>query len=199
MFNELNLNRKSFNLTNIETDIWTNGNQILFVNFYDIFNYDFPDSDFCLFSNFPHERLVYPIFKTAENYFLKSLTCTFTFLSLFDKAYNTYFNLKQLDFIRFENETAFYEMLKICDLPQMIYNCTRNNTLKTVYSNVVNKLITEYLDQHGGQSTRKHRTSNRLNTLSTQTTWAYTSSDDPLSASCATFFCIFCILTIFVF
>ena len=41
--------------------------------------YEYPDADFCLFSQFPHEKLVYPLIQPGRNVFI-NCSCTLLFL-----------------------------------------------------------------------------------------------------------------------
>lgn len=51
-------------------------------------SYPFPDSDFCLFSNFPHQRLVRAGFRAIGITFIQ-LTCTIMWLMKYELVYNT--------------------------------------------------------------------------------------------------------------
>lgn len=61
-----------------QNDLYRDRDNQMILELKDLYKiYDFPDEDFCLFSNFPHDKLVFPIIETK-----KDLSCSCTLMWL---------------------------------------------------------------------------------------------------------------------
>jgi hypothetical protein len=66
--------------------------------FYEIYKY--PEEDFCLFSHFPHNKLIYPLFDTLEKI---NCSCTLLWLMKYSKLYVDFNRIfKRDDYIQFK-------------------------------------------------------------------------------------------------
>jgi len=121
--------------------------------------YNYPNEDFCLYSKFPHNKLVFPQLKPIE---YSSCSCTelyliqysieiqFEFQYFTSKVLPTYEywqyymdNIYEKTFSKcFENKMEFYNLITICDFKQRLNKCD----LKIVLRNDENSSYFEMLD-----------------------------------------------------
>ena len=87
--------------------------------------YTYPDRDFCFFSDFPHERLVYPIIESDLDL---ECTCTLLWLIQYSRDFVTY---EYRDFLNVYGESQrcifdpdqFYQHMAACDFNKKLQNC----------------------------------------------------------------------------
>jgi hypothetical protein len=116
---------------NDANEIGSNINKKLYIELEDAKSeYAYPESDFCLFKNFPHSKLVFPIIKTK-----KDLSCTCTLLWLI-KNYKLILN--DIDIISTPSVKSCLNnisMESMCDFEQKISKCNNINiTTSTIFS-----------------------------------------------------------------
>ena len=100
--------------------------------------YEYLDEDFCLFSNFPHEKLVYPLIQPGKNVLI-NCSCTLLYLI---KYHNFYFYIDKIINEMYPdgvddlaNVYCKYELLDHkCDFSSRLTICNKSNF----------KLITDY-------------------------------------------------------
>jgi hypothetical protein len=94
--------------------------------------YEYPDEDFCLFSNFPHDKLVYPLIQPGENITI-NCSCTILFLIKYK------LNFENLDDWIINNNMFVYEnspnyycvnhtvLANKCNFEKRLIFCKRSN------------------------------------------------------------------------
>ncbi|CAF0946404.1 unnamed protein product [Brachionus calyciflorus] len=90
--------------------------------------YGYPESDFCLFKNFPHSRLIFPIIKTNREL---ECTCTVVWLVQFWKYAHR--DLRTSSVIKCFNLTTI-------SFDLMVYNCNFPKRLKSCFNNSIDGL-----------------------------------------------------------
>ena len=109
-------------------------------NLFENENYDYPDQDFCLFSNFPHEKLVYPliIMKGVKI----NCSCTLLFLLQHGLDYNNFYEKVNKNFINtsnlpmgycLEDQEAYLNLFKKCELENRRVLCNKSSFEQRVY------------------------------------------------------------------
>jgi hypothetical protein len=129
----------SVNLT-LQTDIDNNKQNEMYIKLTDLKKqYTYSDKDFCLFKNFPHEKLVYPIIDTKLDL---ECSCTLLWLLQYNKqALNK--SLLITDSTRnCINRPDFDNATSICRFEQTIYECdnpttTPNSTTTTTTTTII--------------------------------------------------------------
>jgi hypothetical protein len=97
--------------------------------------FDFAEKDICLFKDFPHDQLVFPIISTTS-----SIECTCTVLWLI--KYRKYaLNADTTDLINEDSvskclDENFEMTLKKCDIPTKLSNCDSTQEFKPTKSGV---------------------------------------------------------------
>ena len=129
----------SVNLT-LQTDIDNNKQNEMYIKLTDLKKqYTYSDKDFCLFKNFPHEKLVYPIINTKSDL---ECSCTLLWLLQYNKqALNN--SLLITDSTRnCINTPDFDNAITNCRFEQTIYECdnpttTPNSTTTTSTTTII--------------------------------------------------------------
>jgi len=124
----------------LQTDIDKNKQNEMYIKLTDLKKqYTYSDKDFCLFKNFPHEKLVYPIINTKSDL---ECSCTLLWLLQYNKqALNN--SLLITDSTRnCINRPDFDNATSICRFEQTIYECdnpttTTNSTTTTTTTTTI--------------------------------------------------------------
>jgi hypothetical protein len=117
------------NINNI-SDIIANRNNQMFVELNDEDRlYDYPDEDFCLFEEFPHNRLVFVYINTKPN-----LNCTCTLLWLLKNFKYSTANLETTSTMRCLREDDFDALLFKCNFDQRIFQCKKSEANNKIYA-----------------------------------------------------------------
>ena len=103
--------------------------------------YGYPDEDFCLFSQFPHDKLVYPLIQPGDN---ALINCSCTLLYLIKDTYSfVYIDniIEQIissgEFVNIANFYCKQDLLKkhACNFSTRLSKCNKSNfSLNTDYS-----------------------------------------------------------------
>ena len=93
-------------------------------------DYSYPEEDFCLFRDFPHSQLVYPIIDTLH---LKACTCTLSWLVKYAEMYQKYdtemFEYIH-DFYRINDTLFCQDILSKCNFSEKLDQCYKNNRIR---------------------------------------------------------------------
>ena len=94
--------------------------------------YEYPDEDICLFRDFPHNHMVYPILRPGKQ--LKC-TCTIAWLQMYAYLYEPVVNLTDNYNLNYQNDHQFLLKLNYtflfcsddfrCDFKRLLNNCDR--------------------------------------------------------------------------
>jgi hypothetical protein len=90
--------------------------------------FDFDESDFCLFKNWPHHRLVYPAISSKP---CLKCTCTLMWLIQYYQFYhdkNRLITNSTYD-CQIPNSSFHSQLIQNCNFNQKIYNCDRNGII----------------------------------------------------------------------
>ena len=92
--------------------------------------FEFNDNDFCLFKNWPHQRLVYPAISSRPS--LKC-SCTLMWLIQYYQFYHEKYRLitNSTYDCQIPNNTFYYQLIQNCNFNQKIYNCENRDTNQT--------------------------------------------------------------------
>ena len=115
-------------------DVWSHLNQALFVRFQypkhiDSFNkiYSYPDEDFCLFRDFPHSRLVYPIIEPGKEI---ECTCTLLWLQKYSQFYIENLNTT-LDYtLNYFDDFIYVDASNVKRFKKYVFTFCKNKTIK---------------------------------------------------------------------
>ena len=149
-FKYLYYNEKNYNL-NIKKKLNLNM-IILLIHSYNIFSYtyDYPDEDFCLFRDFPHEKLVYPLIDPGYKI---NCSCTVIWLIQYTQLYfnitktSEYYKYDFLiaysDEFRISLAYCFYQnnyqqLKKQCDFQKLSSKCDKINYTTNESTNYIN-------------------------------------------------------------
>ena len=90
--------------------------------------YEYNDDDFCVFSQFPHDKNVFPIIKYSQNYDYENCSCTLLWLN---KNYESFSDQS----VYSENDTAisvclkdFKELYQQCNMTSKLDSCRSSET-----------------------------------------------------------------------
>jgi hypothetical protein len=94
--------------------------------------YEYPDEDFCLFSHFPHDKLVFPLIQSGQNVFIN---CSCTLLFLIQYSYSFVYMDKIIEqiietggFVDFVNVYCKLDLLKhTCNFSENLSKCNKSN------------------------------------------------------------------------
>jgi hypothetical protein len=128
---------------------------IIYQTFSKVTLYDYPNEDFCLFSKFPHDKLVFPKLKPIQ---YSTCSCTELYLIQnsfkYNKMFDFYSHQVSTSYIMyqyymdeiiektfskcFQNEMELYNLIRICDFKQRLNKCkiknvTRNNEASSYF------------------------------------------------------------------
>ena len=84
-------------------------------------SYAFPDEDFCLFKDFPHAKLVFPIINTRQT--LPYCTCTLAYLLQYSKYYNSQAEINTASVRSCLLSLNFDQIVADCDFQQRVADC----------------------------------------------------------------------------
>lgn len=119
--------------SNVTADL--NDENVNFLNSYKLFlelvltdlkkTYNYPEKDFCLFKNFPHNRLVFPVIRSKDNL---ECTCTLMWLLKYKRIYQAE-NENPMDTSSVHNCLAhpnFDQMIEDCNFEQKLKDCANS-------------------------------------------------------------------------
>ena len=93
-------------------------------------DYSYPEEDFCLFRDFPHSQLVYPIIDTLH---LKACTCTLSWLVKYSEMYQKYdtemFEYIH-DFYRINDTLFCQDIFSKCNFSEKLDQCYKHNRIR---------------------------------------------------------------------
>lgn len=126
----LDLNTDLYEVNLIDTNeniIKTYGNKQIKVILSDPnLQYEYPDSDFCLFRKFPSNKMIYPVIKTKPNL---TCSCTLVWLLQYVDTYKDRNDLVTTSVGQCLNRTDFKQILVACDFSQRIQVCENKEYL----------------------------------------------------------------------
>lgn len=104
------------------SDVYRNSNKQMLFEMNDLnLDYDYPESDFCLFQNYPHERLVFPIIQTKKNL---NCSCTLMYLIKNKNLFANDSNIILTDSIATcFNSNEFDDLIKNCEFEKRLATC----------------------------------------------------------------------------
>ena len=151
----LNFNRKKINLLD-DFDVRMNMDMAIVLEIFEGITffgsgYSYPDEDFCVFKNFPHEKLVYPSIKLVENEY--QCSCTLFWLIQYSKFYMTE-NSPQYESYLYSNKpdiniSLASSCLKNVDLKSEIEKCNFKERLEKCNLTNVNKELPFHGNNNG--------------------------------------------------
>jgi len=98
---------------NDSEDLFKNKNNKMLLTLTDDYSvYTYPDQDFCLFQNFPHDKLVFPIINTLPNL---ECSCTLLWLIQYKDIYPETFSLM--------NTSSVFNCINRLDFKDLIQKC----------------------------------------------------------------------------
>jgi hypothetical protein len=138
----LNAGFEAINLDNLN-DIILNENKHFLLGLIDPYmEYDFPDEDFCYFSSYPHNKLLFTYIKTKDKL---ECSCTLVWLNLYTK-YSKYKNqiLSSSSWVYdcVANEDIFNKKIQECNFPDRVLNCSGQLTTKTTTTTTTTTILT---------------------------------------------------------
>lgn len=115
-FDEINFDLQKVDLnSNSLMELLKHGQTKIFITVFGQYlswTYSFPDEDFCLFKNYPHERLALPIIFTKA---LINCTCTQCWLLRYNSIYNKIINKTTMD-IEFTQSPFILNCSNLCSI-----------------------------------------------------------------------------------
>ena len=85
-------------------------------------SYGFPDKDFCLFKDFPHDQLVFPIINTASNL---ECTCSLLWLIQYSPYYNNQSEIQTQSVKNCLTDPNLEQMIQDCNFLDRITECNK--------------------------------------------------------------------------
>jgi len=169
---------------NDSEDLFKNKNNIMLLTLTDDYSvYTYPDQDFCLFQNFPHDKLVFPIINTLPNL---ECSCTLLWLIQYKDIYPETFSLM--------NTSSVFNCINRLDFKDLIQKCNFKTKID-VCNGITTTTTTTTKATKSGSSSSSLTTENNLNS----TTSASSNSDQSLEtfkALSIAFIVLTCILTL---
>ena len=85
-------------------------------------NYKFPEKDFCIFKDFPHDQLVFPIINTTPNL---ACTCSLLWVIQYSPYYKNQAEIQTPSVKECLNDANFQQMVDACNFEERINECNK--------------------------------------------------------------------------